>query len=577
MSHQHQHSSSTAALSRPRRRRQRRPETPPPAYTEFPDPSPDPGNYHHDHDHENNNTSLALVPTRVDSPPLPRPLPHARRTVSASRCQSSFFCYRPAVGGSLYCRKHKCSVGQCTSRRNGGSGAGGGGGGGGRGSLCAEHECRWECCDRGVAEGSRYCWGHKCEVCYRAVNSAGGSSSGNGSNGGARDSITTGSRGVIFSSSSSRSNRFCDRHKCQNKRCQRGKIADGAWCEQHACRWAGGCPGAALPRRGWYCGDHTCDAPGCGERVHETEDAVGNFCADHSCADPAGCLRRRSRWELCRYHECRMAQCENRRSSADQPYCEVHGCRREGCGSAVKRGGGGGYCRDHLCPYPGGCDLPRASEDQASCDQHRCRRARCLETCVVGSSFCANHVCPRRNCTAAPVRGGRFCSLHSCSFEGCRERADVNGLCEVHRCAWEPGCSNGRQGATRPYCVSHTCPLVGCENRCKGEDGGRLCVQHACSWDSNCIGERQGAEFCVNHLCQKDGCSRVSLARNSLCKHHACSWKSSQCLGPRWQRSSYCEDHTCGETGCKCFLRLLSKRRKLTNWGVHFRWFCAEP
>lgn len=212
-----------------------------------------------------------------------------------------------------------------------------------------------------------------------------------------------------------------------------------------------------------------------------------------------------------------------------------------------------------------------------------CSYPDCTE--ITSEIYCYKHQCQYRTsngayCKNARVIGSNYCELHAksavpCSFEGCTEFVfnENTDLCDIHAnksCKFSSGMRNCRELALSDsdYCRRHTCSIKGCTSIIAPTYGGKystVCLEH---WpEGHCaaegcdrIGEwaRKGvtdkSRYCWEHMCKETGCKNQSLEGQQYCGEHLEGTCVVCDLPVFHSRAGYkqkgCFNHTCHDPYC---------------------------
>lgn len=190
--------------------------------------------------------------------------------------------------------------------------------------------------------------------------------------------------------------------KCICDECLQVTDIEGTYCsKKHAClsKTDPGCKVIRIPKRGVFCGIHSCATPMC---PYEKLQPYA-YCEQHVCT-------------LCRLTDDGDANDVNDR--VQDGICERHQCQVKGCKSMLLLPYL--FCVDHICKQ---CmileekNAGRKNPNSDYCGIHECISLGCMKRCYEGmGDLCLDHAC--LSCLpiiTAVVPESCYCRKHCCS------------------------------------------------------------------------------------------------------------------------------------------------------------------
>ena len=307
------------------------------------------------------------------------------------KCKCVMYCSKPKIGGSEYCSSHKCPNPQCKYRRD----------------CCDDHMCYY--CDNIIYKGV-YCKKHVCSE---------------------KNCIDATSR--IENYTATNLFKFCSRHKCDDKYCDKGKYNDLSFCEEHSC----------IVSR-------------CNSKTY-TQDL---FCQVHNN------YPKKIRCKSCGHKNCQMKYLAQIMMDENYEYDIV----------LVQK-----KLRNNFPDFANAmaeiihCLLKILHTNTVPKDIRKIIVNYFLHFTIISEfkKTCYNCkiVCKQEICKMVGWPNNKNCPVHTCSINDCRAvKVKGSQFCDKHKCSWK--CNSEIVSGTM-YCNIHLCPLcrkngaTGKRNHCK--------------------------------------------------------------------------------------------------------------
>lgn len=138
-----------------------------------------------------------------------------------------------------------------------------------------------------------------------------------------------------------------------------------------------------------------------------------------------------------------------------------------------------------------------------------------------------------------------------CIVVGCNKERFSSSYCVDHKCA-NSACTSERFtfDGYSPYCSAHMCNKDGCDKLSVTGQLGGYCVDHTCK-EPSCEFMKNNSgnlNYCSTHGCVATGCGNAKSGYKSYCDEHACI--ENYCVHQKEPGSNYCISHECNYPDC---------------------------